>query len=178
MRRSIAFTVILLLGIVTAARAQSADIQPGTAIRVRLAANPSKPIEGTLSARSGDSLSMLVKGNLGVVRFPASAVRGIEVANGKERFAPALRWGLIGGGIWALASTVFPYDNCAVRHTEYCANSRAQFVATQAIGMSVMSATVGAIRGREQWVTVESSAPTAFVGPSSRGVAAGVRIGL
>ena len=110
--------------------------------------------------------------------LPSSSVRSIEVLNGKNRIRPAVRWAVIGGGLWGIVAAFAPYDNCNTRRVEGCANSRGEFVAIQTAGMAMIAGSIGAIRGEEHWVRIEGSAPSAFVASSSRGVSAGLRVGF
>jgi hypothetical protein len=173
-------SVLTFLGIVVAspAAAQTGNIQGGNTVRATLTTGEHQALVGTLVSRSADSLIMLPRGSDGLVRLPSSSVRSIEVLNGKDRIRPAIRWGLIGGGVWGVVAAFIPYDNCNTRRVEYCANSRGEFVAIQAAGMAMIAGGIGASRGEDRWVRIEGSAPPAFVAPSSRGVSAGLRVGF
>lgn len=170
--------LIALVASASPLAAQAGNIQGGTTIRATLTTGDHQALVGTLVTRSADSLVMVPRGAEGLVRLPSSSIRSIDVLNGKDRVRTAIRWGVIGGGIWGVVATMVPFEDCHVRRTQYCANSRGAFVGLQAASKAVMTGVVGAFRGEDRWVRVEGSAPTAFIAPSSGRVSAGLRVGL
>ena len=175
--RTFPLVLLALIAVATPLTAQVGAVQQGAVVRATLTAGGREPLVGTLLTRTADSMTIVTRGTEGIIRLPNSAVTSLEVMNGKERMPTAVRWGLVGGGVWGLASAFFPFDRCAVRRSDYCADSRGQFMATQAIGMTVIAGVVGAIRGQDRWVRIEGSGPTAFVAPSTHGTSVGVRFG-
>jgi hypothetical protein len=153
-------------------------VQGGSTVRATLTTGENETLVGTLVSRTADSLVMLPRGSEALVRLPSSSVRAIEVMNGKNRIGPAVRWGVIGGGVWALVAAFVPFDNCNTRQVEFCSYSRAQFVAGQAFTMAIAAGAIGAYRGEDRWVRIEGPAPSVFVAPSTRGVSAGLRVGF
>jgi len=151
-------------------------LQGGSAVRAILTTGEHETLVGTLVSRTADSLVMLPRGSEALVRLPSSSVRAIEVLNGKNRLRPAVKWAVIGGGLWGLLATGVPYDNCNTRPVEGCANSREEFVAIQTAGMAMIAGSIGAMRGEDHWVRIEGPAPRPFVATSSRGVSAGLRV--
>lgn len=171
-------TILAAVVIASPLAAQNGNIQGGNTVRATLTTGEHQALVGTLVSRSADSLILLPRGSDGLVRLPSSSVQSIEVLNGKNRIRPAVRWGLIAGGIWGVVAAFAPYDDCKKVRTEYCSNSRGEFVALQTTAMAVIAGSIGASRGEDQWVRIEGAAPTAFVAPSSRGVSAGLRVGF
>lgn len=177
------YHTISILGLIaivlaTPAAAQFGNVQGGTTVRATLTTGEREALVGTLVSRSADSLVMVLRGTEGLVRVPSSSVRSIDVLNGKSRMRPAIRWAAIGGGIWGVVATMVPFDDCQIKRSDYCADSRGQFVAVQAASMALMAGVFGAVRGEDRWVRLEGSAPTAFVAPSSRGISTGLRVGF
>ena len=170
-----ALVLLSLLAGGTPLAAQSGTVQPGTTVRATMATGVGEVLVGTLLSRTADSLTIVTRGNDAIVRIPSTSIRSIEVVNGKRRVAPGLKWALIGGGVWAAITSALPFENCATNKTSFCYDSRAQFVAEQAVAMAAVAGGFAAYRGEDHWVRIEGSAPTAFIAPSSRG---GVSIGL
>jgi hypothetical protein len=171
-------TVLAAVVFASPLAAQGGGVQGGNAVRATLTTGEHETLVGTLVSRTADSLVMLPRGSEGLVRLPSSSVRTIEVLNGKNHIRPAVRWAVIGGGIWGIVAAFAPYDDCNTRRVEYCSNSRGEFVAIQAAGMAIIAGAIGAVRGEDRWVRIEGSAPSVFVAPSTRGVSAGMRVGF
>ena len=169
-------TVFAAVAFASPLAAQS--VQGGSTVRAMLTTGENEMLLGTLISRTADSLVMLPHGSEALVRLPSSSVRGIEVLNGKNRIRPAIRWGLIGAGVWGIVAAFVPFDDCTVRQVEFCSNSRAEFVAVQTAGMAIAAGAYGAYRGEDRWVRIEGPAPRVFVAPTARGVSAGVRVGF
>jgi hypothetical protein len=171
-------TVLAVVVFASPLTAQGGSVQGGNTVRATLTTGEYETLVGTLVSRTADSLVMLPRGSEGLVRLPLSSVRAIEVLNGKNRIRPAVRWAVIGGGLWGIVAAFAPYDNCNTRRVDYCSNSRGEFVAIQAAGMAMIAGAIGASHGEDHWVRLEGSAPSVFVAPSSRGVSAGLRVGF
>jgi hypothetical protein len=171
-------TVFAAVAFASPLAAQIGGVQGGNTVRATLTTGENETLVGTLISRTADSLVMLPRGSEGLVRLPSTSVRTIEVLNGKDRIRPAVRWAVIGGGLWGIVAAFVPYDNCNVRRVEFCSNSREEFVAGQAAVMAIVTGAIGAYRGEDRWVRIEGSAPSVIVATSSRGVSAGLRIGF
>lgn len=178
MRFKTIFILTALAAVVFASplSAQGGNFQGGNTVRATLNTGEHETLVGTLVSRTTDSLVMMPHGSEGLVRLPSSSVRAIEVLNGKNRIRPAVRWAVIGGGLWGIVATFIPYDDCNTRRVDFCSNSRGDFVAMQAVGMAMIAGSFGAARGEDHWVRIEGSPPAAFVAPSSHGVSAGLRM--
>jgi hypothetical protein len=173
---SLSFALVGLITVSTALAAQSGIVQPGTVVRIAQT-GASDALVGTLVSRTRDSLMVVVRGNDAMVRLPAASVQSIDIMNGKRRVEPALKWGLIGGGIWGLVAAAVPFDKCSENMVPGCADSRGQFMAIQATGMAIVVGSIIAFRGEDRWVRVEGSAAPAsvVVAPSPGGVSVGLR---
>ena len=174
--RHICLAAIALISSAAPLAAQAGVAQPGATVRATLGTGD--PLIGTLISRTADSLTMALRGRDALVKVANSSIGSLEVMNGKRRIAPAAKWAIVGGGLWALVTLALPYDDCQTRPTQYCSNSRGEFVGLQAAGMAMITGAIGAVRGEERWVRIEGSAPTTFIAPSPRGAAVGVRFSL
>ena len=121
MRRPAALTLTIaaLLSLPSSGRAQSDFLLQGTIVRVELGTPVTQRLEGTLVSRTTDSLVMVTRGSGAVVRVPTGAVRSLEVLDGKSRIGPAVKWGIIGGAVWGLLMTAYPYQECDGRNDHH-----------------------------------------------------------
>ncbi len=172
---SVSCAIVSFIGSPTLA-AQSGSVQPGTLVRIAQTGAPDALV-GTLVSRTRDSITVVVRDNGAVVRLPTASVRSIDVINGKRRLEPAIKWGLIGGGIWGLVAAAVPYDKCSQNPIPSCSDSRAQFMAVQASAMAIIVGSIAAFRGDDRWIRVEgATAPASIVvTPSPGGVSLGLR---
>lgn len=181
MRRRVFCMFAVLLSVATNVTAQTPTgvAQPGTVIRAELSLPKSDPLVGTLVSRTSDTLTLALRSG-GIVKIANSALRGLDVSNGRRRLAPAVRWALIGGGIWGLISTVIPFESCDPARYTNCNSTntftRSEFVLAQALGMAVITGTIGAVRGDEAWTRIEGTSASVFIRPTTRGAVAGVML--
>ena len=107
---------IALLALVPVAslRAQMAEVQPGARVRLTAPSVLGSRLEGTVIARTRDSLTLLRNGTIPVV-ISLRDVQSISMFDGKSRMAGAKRGAIIGGALMGVLGGVLaitPSDGC------------------------------------------------------------------
>ncbi|HEY0995545.1 MAG TPA: hypothetical protein VGD77_06115 [Gemmatimonadaceae bacterium] len=145
-----------------AAQPSYAELQPGA--RVRLGDAPRR--SGTVLTRRGDSITVAV--GKGAPRTLALAsLTGVQVYRGRSRASGARVGALWGTGLGILFGAVVARGDSAM--------NEGAFIAFAGYNGLVTGATIGAIAGRERWVTYGAEPPR-LTGAAWSRLAPGTRV--
>ena len=147
------------------------ELQPGARVRVVAPGVVAGRYEGTLLARTPDTLK-LGSPSGAPVAIPIARLTSLEVSRGKSRAAGALRgimWGApIGLALGALSASSVTGD-CIGCTKDY---SRGGWVAVSTVSGALWGAGIGALIGRERWDGFQL-APRTAVGVQTGGASFG-----
>lgn len=147
-----------------------AEVQPGARVRVEAPGIVAGRYEGTVLARSADTLTL---GNPSgaPVALPLGAIRSLEISRGKSRTTGAVR-GMMWGAPIGAALGIF-----GIATAEECTGcfesvGDAEALAAFTIAGLLWGAGIGAIVGRERWERFDLPVRAAFrAGPRSMALA-------
>ena len=123
--------------------AQMLDVQPGARIRVRAPALVAGRVDGTVIARSGDSI-IVATPSLTQYRLSLASLASVEVYQGRSRSLGALK-----GALWTAGITV-----PLVAATELDQSSdvnRGELIVAAAVIYGGTGALIGALIGADSW---------------------------
>jgi hypothetical protein len=159
MLRPLRLTLFLLVALAPFARAQLAEVQPGSRVRIQAPGIVAGRYVGTVLSRTTDTL-VLGSTNAAPVQVPIARITSAEVSRGSSRSLGAvqgLKWGVPIGlalGVIAAASSDNPdavyctgFDNCGQSDAAY----RARVITAGVVGGAIWGAAIGALVGRERW---------------------------
>jgi hypothetical protein len=143
---------LLLLAFAPASlSAQMLDVQPGARVRVMVPSLLAGKVEAIVSARHGDSVTVLTSAPA-QVSFPLSSATSLEVSTGRSHLHGAkkgLIWG-VGIGVGFAVATMFDstMTTAADNKTQI---SKGEYVGTMTFGGAMIGAVIGAFIGSERW---------------------------
>lgn len=160
-QRLLPVVIALLLPLAPAA-GQVAELQPGARIRVRAPTVVAGRVDGTVIARSADSVTMTVPGGPSL-RLPIAAITAAEVSRGRSRRDGAMKglaWGTGIGAALGLLSELggeeCPDDRCDDGY------STGEYLAASLVSGAALGAGIGAIVGAEHWQRLQLPARLAL----------------
>ncbi len=170
-RVSSALLALILIGLLPRpVRAQLAEAQPGSRVRIQAPGIVAGRYVGTVLSRSSDTL-VLGSTNAAPVQVPISRITSAEVSRGSSRGLGAvqgLKWGVPIGlalGVIAAAGSDNPdnvycsgFDNCGQSDAAF----RARVITAGVIGGAFWGAAIGALVGRERWERFDVAPRTSF----------------
>ncbi|MEO5818325.1 MAG: hypothetical protein ABIT20_23850 [Gemmatimonadaceae bacterium] len=156
--------------------AQASELQPGARVRVQAPGFVAGWFEGTILARSADTL--VVGGpNANPVHVPFARISALEISRGSSRGDGAIRgmkWGVPIMAVFgvALAATGGEGGNCSTCDVDF--SDGVKITALFALSGAFYGAGIGAIVGRERWDQFDLASRTALhVGRGRIGLAVG-----
>ena len=185
MRRIVLLATAVLLPSSTL-RAQWAEVQPGSKVRITAPGVLGARLEGTVIERTADTISVVRSGRL-PVRVPLAAITSGEVSLGKSRRSGAvagMKWGAgigLGLGLVVALAPDSELEGCDPTIFD-CTEEVNDFgmVALTTVSSIIWGAGIGALIGKERWqrlaAPVNATAGRVWVAPTPRhGVAFGMR---
>lgn len=170
MLRSLRLTLLVLVVLAPRARAQLAEAQPGSRVRIQAPGIVAGRYVGTVLSRTADTL-VLGSTNAAPVQVPISRITTAEVSRGSSRGLGAvqgLKWGVPIGlaiGVLAAAGSDNPdnvyctgFDNCGQSNGAF----RARVITGSIVGGAIWGAAIGALVGRERWERFDVAPRTSF----------------
>lgn len=135
----------------TAAHGQLAELQVGARVRLRAPGVVAGRLEGTVIARSRDSVTVTAPQSA-PLSIPLAAIRAADVSRGRSRGDGALKglaWGT-GIGLAMGLLTQIDYNDCG-DHPCMGDLTRGEYFATSLVAGAGLGAAIGAIVGAEHW---------------------------
>lgn len=170
MLRSLRLTLLLLVALAPTSRAQLAEVQPGSRVRIQAPGIVAGKYVGTVLSRTADTL-VLGSSNAAPVQVPVARITSAEVSRGSSRGLGALqglKWGVpigLGLGVIAAAGSSNPdnvycsgFDNCGQSDAAF----RARVITAGVVGGAFWGAAIGALVGRERWERFDVTPRSAF----------------
>lgn len=174
MRRLILLVPIFCVAL--QASAQTSELRPGVKIRITAPGIVANRFEGTLLARTADSITV-GSSNVQPLTIPLASVESVEISHGKSRAKGAIKgleWGAGLGGVLGLAIMNAPtctgsrYTSNLVCNVPPTTGQKTAAVGAMTFGGIFWGSIIGALIGSESWDRFDLAPRTAFEMHSGR----------